>query len=175
MNDKHNYRSYWNKFTTQFVEIIFENRVLLRTFGSKMKWREAYNEKLHYSSLICGDPTKAMRLVEHAERLSEMVNILFETTEGRRWIGGLKHRWLDNIKIYITIYVLKISTGLILCRSGSRSGCYVHCNELLVSTKKATFVNSSVNIILKNNSVPCSYLVSWLTSRELDLLAKDEV
>jgi PAS domain-containing protein len=83
---------------------VFENRALRRIFGLKRDeeaggWRKLHNEELHnlYSS-------PRMRWAGYVVRMGETRNayrILVGKPEGKRPLGRLRHRWVDNIKMVI--------------------------------------------------------------------------
>jgi hypothetical protein len=90
---------------------VFENRVLRRIFGPKRDeatggWRKLHNEELHnlYSSpsIIRMIKSRSMRWAGHVARMGEKRNaygILVGKPEGKRPLGRLRRRWVDNIKI----------------------------------------------------------------------------
>jgi hypothetical protein len=90
---------------------VFENRVLRRIFGPKSvevtgDWRKLHNEELYnlYSSsnIIRMIKSRRMRWAGHMARMGETRNayrILVGNPEGKRPLGRLRHRWVDNIKI----------------------------------------------------------------------------
>jgi hypothetical protein len=92
---------------------VIENRVLRRIFGPKRDevtggWRKLHNEGLHglYSSpsIIRVIKARRMRWVGHVARMGEVrsaYNILVRRPEGRRPLGRPRHRWEDNIKMYL--------------------------------------------------------------------------
>jgi hypothetical protein len=91
--------------------MVFENRVLRRTFGPKSGevtgiWRKLHNEELHglYSSPSIDRMIKARRMrwaghVAHMGEVRGAYNILVRRPEGRRPLGRPRHRWGDNIKM----------------------------------------------------------------------------
>jgi hypothetical protein len=92
---------------------IFENRVLRRIFGPKRhevtrEWRILQNNELHalYSSpnIIWVIKSRQLRWAVHVASIGEsrsVYRILVGKPEGRRPLGGLKHRWEDNNKLYL--------------------------------------------------------------------------
>jgi hypothetical protein len=88
---------------------VVENRVLRRVFGPKRdevtgEQRKLHNKELHdlYSSLSITRIIKArrMRWAGHVARMGEKRNayrLLVGKPEGRRSLGRLRRRWLDNI------------------------------------------------------------------------------
>jgi hypothetical protein len=91
---------------------VSENRALRRIFGSKRDevtggWRKLHNEELDnlYHSqiyIIRMMKSKRMRSAEHVEQMGETRNayrILTGKPEGKRPLGGLKFRPVDNIKM----------------------------------------------------------------------------
>jgi hypothetical protein len=92
---------------------MFENRVLRRIFGPKRDgvmggWRKLHNEELHnlYSSpsIIIIIKPRRIRWVGHVARMGEKRNVywlLVGKPEGKRPLGRLRHRCIDNITIYL--------------------------------------------------------------------------
>jgi hypothetical protein len=90
---------------------VFENRVLRRIFGPKRDgvttdWRKLHNEELHNlsssPSIIRIMKSKRMRWTGHVARMGEKRNVyrlLVGKPEGKRPLGRLRHRWIDNIKM----------------------------------------------------------------------------
>jgi hypothetical protein len=90
---------------------VFENRVLRIIFGLKRDGvteglRKVHNEDLHnlYSlpSIIRIIKSRRMRWVRHVAQMGEKRNVyrlLVEKPEGKRPIGRLRRRWIDNIKM----------------------------------------------------------------------------
>jgi hypothetical protein len=69
-------------------------------------WRKLHNEELHnlYSSpsIIRMIKSRKMRWAGHITRMGAKRNayrILVRMPEGRRPLGRLRHRWVDNIKM----------------------------------------------------------------------------
>jgi hypothetical protein len=89
---------------------VFENRVLIRIFGPKRdevtgEWRKLHNEELNdlYSlpSIIKIIKLRMMRCVGHVARMGEKRNAyrsLVGKPEGKRPLGRLRRRWVDNIR-----------------------------------------------------------------------------
>jgi hypothetical protein len=92
---------------------VFENRVLRRIFGPKRDrvtggWRKLHNEMLHnlYSSpsIIRIIMSRRMRWAGHVARMGEKRNVyrlLVRKPEGKRPLGRLRRRWINNIKMYL--------------------------------------------------------------------------
>jgi hypothetical protein len=90
---------------------MFENSVMRRIFGPKWYgvtggWRKLYNEKLHnlYSSprIIRIIKPRRMRWAGHVTRMGKKRNVyrlLIGKPEGKRPLGRLRCRWMDNLKI----------------------------------------------------------------------------
>jgi hypothetical protein len=90
---------------------VFENRVLRRIFGPMrnevtVDWRKLNNEELHnlHSSpnIIRMIKPRRMRWTGHVARRGETMNayrILVGKPEGKRPLGTLSCRWVDNIKM----------------------------------------------------------------------------
>jgi hypothetical protein len=90
---------------------VFENRVLMRTFGPERdevteEWGKLHNEELHdlYSStsIIRIMKARRMRWAGHIARMGEKRNVyrlLVEKLERRRPLGRPRHRWMDNIRM----------------------------------------------------------------------------
>jgi hypothetical protein len=93
---------------------VFENRVLRRMFGPKREevtgdWRKLHNEELHdmYASpnIIRMVKSRWMKCAGHVARIGEILNaydILVEGSERKRPLGGLRHRWDDNIRMDVS-------------------------------------------------------------------------
>jgi hypothetical protein len=91
--------------------MVLENRVLRRIFEPKRDevtggWRKLHNEELHnlYSSpnIIRMIKSRRMRWVGHVARMGAKRNacrILVGKPEGKKPLGRLRHRWVDNIKV----------------------------------------------------------------------------
>jgi hypothetical protein len=90
---------------------VFENRVLRRLFEPKRDglmggWRRLHNEELHdlYSlpSIIRIIKSRRIRWAGHVARMGEKRNmymLLIGKPEGKRPLGRLGCRWIDNIKM----------------------------------------------------------------------------
>jgi hypothetical protein len=90
---------------------VFENRVLRRVFGPKRvkatgEWRKLHNKELHdlYSSpsIIRIIKSWRMRWAGHVARMWEKRNayrLLVGKPEGKRPLGRLRCRWVDNTSI----------------------------------------------------------------------------
>jgi hypothetical protein len=90
---------------------VFENRVLRRMFGPKKDevtgaWRKLHTEELHD---LCSSPSiirimkaRRMRWSGHVARMGEKRNayrLLVGMPEGKRSLGRLRRRWVDNIEM----------------------------------------------------------------------------
>jgi hypothetical protein len=83
--------------------------VLRRIFGPKRNevtggWRKLHNEELHkfYSS----PSVIRMRCAGHVERLRSKMNvyrILVGKPEGKRPLGRRRRKWMDNIKMDLSV------------------------------------------------------------------------
>jgi hypothetical protein len=94
---------------------VFENRVLRRRFGPKRAhvtgdWRTLHNEELHnlYSlpNIIRMIKSRRRRWAGDVARMGETRNayrILVGKPERKRPLGRPRHRWVDNIKMYLKI------------------------------------------------------------------------
>jgi hypothetical protein len=90
---------------------VFENRVLRRLFGTKRdevtgEWRKLHNKELcdlYYSpSIIRIIKLRRMRLAAHVALMGEKRNayrLLVGNPEGKRPLGRLRRRWVDNIRM----------------------------------------------------------------------------
>jgi hypothetical protein len=89
---------------------VFENRVLRRIFGPKRDevtggWKKLHNEELHnlYSSpsIIRMIKSRRMRWAGQVARMGKRnaYRILVGMPEGKRPLGRLRCRWVDNIKM----------------------------------------------------------------------------
>jgi hypothetical protein len=90
---------------------LFKNKVLRRIFGRKRdelmrEWRKLHNEELHdlYSlpSIIRIMKLRRMRWAVHVARMGEKRNacrLLVGKPEGKRPLGRLRRRWVDNIRM----------------------------------------------------------------------------
>jgi hypothetical protein len=90
---------------------VFENRVLMRIFGSKDDiiggWRKLHNEELHnlHSSpnIIRMNESWRMRCAEHVARMGRRgmcIGFWWEMQKGRP-LRRRGRRWEDNIKMYL--------------------------------------------------------------------------
>jgi hypothetical protein len=98
----------------KFTWISPDGRVLKRIFGQKKHevtegWRKLHSEELHkfYSSptVIRMTKSRTSRWVEHVARIGAKRNayrILVGKPEGKRPLGRLKCRWMDNVKMDLT-------------------------------------------------------------------------
>ena len=90
---------------------VFENRVLMKIFGTRRdgvtgEWRKVHNEELND---LCCSPnivrvvkSRRMRWAGHVARIGEgrgMYRVLVGKPEGKRPLGRPRHRWEDNIKM----------------------------------------------------------------------------
>ena len=92
---------------------MFENRVLRRVFGPKRdevtgEWRKLHNQELRdlYSlpNIVRVVKSRRMRWAGHVARMGEgrgAHRILVGKPEGKRPLGRARHRWEDNIKMYL--------------------------------------------------------------------------
>ena len=92
---------------------MFENRVLRRIFGSRRdgvrgECRKLHNEELNdlYSSpnIVRVIKPRRMRQAGHVARMGEgrgVHKVLVGKPEGKRPLGRPRHRWEDNIKMYL--------------------------------------------------------------------------
>ena len=90
---------------------VFENMVLRRIFGPRRdeltgEWRRLHNEELNdlYSSpnIVRAIKSRRMRWAGHVARMGEdrgMYRLLLGKSEGRRTMGRLRRRWVDNIRM----------------------------------------------------------------------------
>jgi hypothetical protein len=88
---------------------VFENRVLRRIFGPKRdevtrEWRKLHNEELHdlypLPSLFRIIKSKRMRWAcsMNGEKRN-VYRLLVRKPMGKRPLGRLRHRWMDNIRM----------------------------------------------------------------------------
>jgi hypothetical protein len=94
---------------------VLENSVLRWIFGPKRdevtgEWKRLHNEELNdlYSSpnIIRLIKSRRMRWAEHVARMGEgrgAYRILVGRPKGRGPLGRPRHRWEDNIKIYLEV------------------------------------------------------------------------
>jgi hypothetical protein len=113
---------------------VFDNRVLRRIFGPKRdevrgEWRRLHNEELNdvYSSpnIIRVIKSRSMRWAVYVARIEERrgaYRILVGRPEGRRPLGRPRHRWEDNIKIYLQEMGCGAWNGLSWLRIGTGGG-----------------------------------------------------
>ena len=85
---------------------VFENMVLRRIFGPRREWRRLHNGELNdlYSSpnIVRVIKSKRMRWAGHVARMGEergVYRVLVGKPEGRRPLGRLRRRWVDNIRM----------------------------------------------------------------------------
>jgi hypothetical protein len=90
---------------------LFENMVLRRIFGPTREevtgeWRRVYNEELN--DLYCSPnivrviKSRRMRWAGHVARMGEereVYRVFVGKPEGKRPMGRLRHRWVDNIRM----------------------------------------------------------------------------
>ena len=86
---------------------VFENKVLGKIFRAKKdeitgEWRKFHNIELHalYSSpnIIRSIKSSRLRWAGHVARIEQSRNA-YRVLVGRRPLGSLRRRWVDNIKI----------------------------------------------------------------------------
>ena len=90
---------------------VFENRVLRNIFGHKSdkvtgEWRRLHYEELYdlYYTPNIVQVIKSRRWVRHVARMGERrdaYRVLVERPERERPLGRPRHRWVDNIKMYL--------------------------------------------------------------------------
>jgi len=92
---------------------VFENMVLRRIIGSRRdevtgEWRRLHNEELNdlYSSpnIVRVTKWRRMRWAGHVARMGEergVYSFLVGKPEGRRPLERPRHRWVDNIRMYL--------------------------------------------------------------------------
>jgi hypothetical protein len=97
---------------------VFEIRVLRRLFGPMRNeviggWRQVDNKQLHdlYTPLIINGiiKSKGMRWVWHVAQIEKKRNVyslLVGKLEGKRPLGRLRRRWVDNITIDLVEIIL---------------------------------------------------------------------
>jgi hypothetical protein len=90
---------------------VFEDRVLKRIFGPKREevtgeWSKLHNKELRdlYTSpsIIRTIKSRRMRWAGHVARMGEKTNayrLLVGKPEGKRPLGRLRRRWVDNIRM----------------------------------------------------------------------------
>ena len=90
---------------------VFENVVLRRIFGPRRdevtgEWKRLHNEELNdlYSSpnIVRVIKSRRMRWAGHVARMGEerwVYRVLVGKPEGRRPLGKLRRRWVDNIRM----------------------------------------------------------------------------
>jgi len=92
---------------------VFENMVLRRIFGPRRdevtgEWKRLHNEELNdlYSSpnIVRMIKLRRMRWAGHVARMGEERGgdrVLVGKPEGERPMGRPRHRWVDNIRMYL--------------------------------------------------------------------------
>jgi hypothetical protein len=103
---------------------VFENRVLRRIFVPKRdevmgEWRKLHNEELNdlYSlpNLVRVIKSRRMRWAGHVVHKGEgrgVYRVLVRKSEGKGLLGRPRHRWEDNIRMYL---VLSSGSGMWVC------------------------------------------------------------
>ena len=88
---------------------VFENRVLMRIFGSKRdevtgEWKKYIMRSLMICTIVRVIISRRMRWVGHLARMGErrgVYRVLVRTPEGNRPLGRPRRRWEDNIQTYL--------------------------------------------------------------------------
>jgi hypothetical protein len=91
---------------------VFENRVLRKIFTPNKEedgsWRKLHNDELHslYSlpNIVRVIKTRRMRWAGHVARMWEergVYRVSVGRPEGKRPLGRPRHRWENNIKMYL--------------------------------------------------------------------------
>jgi hypothetical protein len=104
--------------------MVFENRVLRRISQPKSDgvtggWRKVHNEELHslYSLSSTIRIIKSRRMRWAGEK-NNMYRLLVGKPEGRS-LGRPRHRWIDNIKIYLLEIGLSVVDWIGLAQDGT--------------------------------------------------------
>jgi len=86
---------------------VFENMVLRRIFGPRRdevtgEWRRLHNDDLYSSrSIVRVIKSRRMRWAGNVARMGEVTGVyrvLVGKPEGKRTLGRLRRRWVDNIR-----------------------------------------------------------------------------
>jgi hypothetical protein len=104
---------------------VFKNKVLKRIFGPKRdevagRWSKLHNDEFRYLypsiCIIIIIKSRRMRWTGHVARMGERRNayrLMVEKPEGKMPLGGLRRRWVNNIKMDL----LGIGWGCVDCIS----------------------------------------------------------
>jgi hypothetical protein len=106
---------------------VFENRVLRTIFGPKREedgsWRLLHNDELHslYSSpsIVRVIRSRTMRWAGHMSRMGEgrgVYRVLVGEPERKRPLGIPRHRWEDNINLYLREMGIDGSSWILLAQ-----------------------------------------------------------
>jgi hypothetical protein len=113
-------------------------RVLRRIFGPKKDgvtggWRKLHNVELHnlYSSpsIIRIIKSRRMKWAGHVGWMGEkrnMYRLLVGKPEGKRPLGSLRHRWMDNIKMNLLEIGLNVVDWIGVAQDRYRRRALVH-------------------------------------------------
>ena len=111
---------------------VFENRVLRRIFGPGRgkvtgEWRKLHNEELNdlYSSpnIVRVIQLRRMRQARHVAHMCErrgIYGVLVGKPMGKRPLGRPRHRWEDNIKMYLQEVVCRGMDCIMLAQDRDR-------------------------------------------------------
>ena len=110
-------------FESRVLRRMFENRVLRSIFGPKRdevtgEWRKLHNEELNalyfLPNIVWVIKSRRIRWEGHVARVGEwrcIYGVLVGKHEGKRPLGGSRHRWEDNIKMDIQEGDVGVWTG----------------------------------------------------------------